>query len=156
MVWLPAIIHWLHLLAAATWLGGSIFAAFVANPVLRSLLAPEARVAAFKEIGRRFGLVQLGCITVLAATGTWKLLQRGAPLFDGAFGALLCVKLSLVAAVLGLSAVHASWGRRLASLPAGRPDAVALSRRLVFWARVELAALASVMLCGAMLRMNPF
>lgn len=159
MIWAEALIHWLHLLAAIIWLGGMIFTAFLLNPILRARLAPEVRLPLIRAVGLRFKYVEWICLGVLLATGLEKLRQMGSweAAFEGSYGRILTVKLWGVAGMLVLSFLHTFlWGPRLAALPPGSPGQAALTRRLVLWARVNLALGLGVVLCAALLRMNPF
>lgn len=159
MAALDVVFHWLHLMAAVAWLGGMIFTAFLLGPVLRARLTPEARLPLIREVGLRFKHLEWSCLAILIGTGTWKIATAGplAAVFDGAYGRVLVLKLHLVAAMLVLSALHTfAWGPRLAELRPGTQEQAALTRRVVFWARVNLGLGLAVVFCAALLRMNPF
>lgn len=104
---------WLHIVAAATWLGGIIFLVLVVVPALRR--SDRATTAALmRDSGRRFRAVGWTCFGLLAGTGTFNLWFRGVRLGDlfdvtwsaSAFGRVLWAKLAVFALVLVLSAVH--------------------------------------------------
>lgn len=159
MIWGEAAVHWLHLMAAVVWIGGMVFIAGVLNPLLRERLAPEIRLPLLREAGRRFLWVEWGAFAVLLATGLWKLSQRGpwSQAFDGDWGNVLAVKLSLVAFAAVLSVLHSLvWGPRLASVAPGSTDHARLTRRLVIGSRVGIVLALAVVFCAALLRMNPF
>lgn len=157
---LETVVHWIHLMAAVTWLGGMIFVSLVLQPILRASFPPEQRLVLYREVGRRFRKVQLASLGLLLATGAFKLRGlSGTPdaLFSP-FGAVLGVKLALVCAVLTLSVLHSfRWGPRLtqSARGPGRPDP-ALGRRIAFWGKVNLALAAAVVFCAVSLRFNPF
>jgi putative copper resistance protein D len=104
---------WLHILAAATWIGGMFFVALVVVPSLRK----GDRAYATKllgESGRRFRAVGWTCFAVLFVTGCFNLFARGVTLYDffdrdwvaSPFGRAVVLKVSIFAVVLVLSAVH--------------------------------------------------
>jgi len=105
---------WLHILAAAAWIGGMLFLVLVIVPLLRR---PELRAQAaqlVRQTGRRFRTVGWAALWILLLTGTFNLLYRGIGLealarlefWQGPFGRALAIKLALVAVVLLLSGVH--------------------------------------------------
>src|SRR5436190_11214552 len=105
---------WLHILAAATWIGGMLFLVFVIIPVTRQ---PEYRGAAaglIQQMGWRFRWVGWICLGLLLLSGLFNLASRDYSLDDvwsgrlwqGPFGHTLVIKLSLVALIFLSSAVH--------------------------------------------------
>lgn len=135
---------WLHILAAATWVGGMIFLITVLVPVLRH---PELRPQAAELISRtgmRFRLVGWVSLVILVVTGSFNLIQRGvgwnalssAELWNTAFGRALAIKLALVALILCASALHDFViGPRAARLWERDPDSVRVRgwRRTASW-----------------------
>ncbi len=104
----------LHVLAAATWVGGNVL--FVAAaPVLRRE-APHA----FRILGRVFRAVSWAAVAVLVLTGLGFLLAG----WDPRTG-LLAVKLPLVAAAVALKTAHDLWIAPRAAQSGGRFVAVA-------------------------------
>jgi uncharacterized membrane protein len=153
---LELLAHWLHLLAAALWVGGNLAVGYVVQPALRKTLEPRQRMAVFREIGRRFSYVQWACWSVLLVTGAHKLLGRGV-IFEGAFGLILSVKLCLVGAMATLSLLHGLyWGPRLLSLPAADPAYPLIAGRMAFWGRVNAVLLVFIVGAAALLRFNPW
>jgi len=105
---------WLHILAAAAWVGGMVFLVVVVVPVLRR---PEYRPAAARMVwltGVRFRALGWVCLAVLVATGVFNAAWRGVgleqlrdPAFWGSsFGRALGWKLAVVLAILLVGAVH--------------------------------------------------
>jgi putative copper export protein len=105
---------WLHIIAAAVWLGGMAFLALVIVPVMRK---PEYREQAsnlMQQTGLRFRWVGWICLSLLVLSGSFQLVQRGfgwddvwsGNLFTGASGHTLGLKLLLVTTILGISAGH--------------------------------------------------
>ena len=108
------VLVWLHILAAVVWIGGIVFIILVLIPVLRrreyrGLAAPLIRLT-----GRRFLWVGWVCLGLLLVSGTFNVGYRGfgwmdlasGRIFLGPFGSALGIKLSLVAAMIFISAVH--------------------------------------------------
>jgi copper transport protein len=109
---------WLHLAAAALWVGGLVMLATV---VWR--LAPELR----RETFFRFGRIATALVAVLVLAGTVlsiERLQAPSDLWESSYGRVLAVKLALVALALGWGGVHHVLVRprleRDARIPGGR------------------------------------
>ncbi len=143
---LSLVARWLHVLAAATWLGGMLFIALVLVPVTRRLEDPRLRTRLVHELGLRFRAVGWIAIGVLVATGLVNLwlfpFLLDSPRFHW--------KLGLVILALVLSAFHDFvLGPR-----AGAPGAHPATRVRASWlARINvLVVLAIVMLGLALLR----
>ena len=114
---------WLHVLAAMTWIGGMVVFVAAVMPYFRR--QPEAVKTAFLEwFGRRFRIVSWTCFVILAVTGTFNLWARGVRFADfvrpewhaTAFGQIVMLKLTLVAAAVLLTILHertaaAAWAR---------------------------------------------
>jgi uncharacterized membrane protein len=121
----------LHILAAATWIGGTLFFAAVVVPAARGAGDAGQGRALLGAIGRRFRPVGWLLVAVLIVTGAANLHFRGigwTMLHDPTFwrtdfGRALGYKLGLFAAVLAVSAAHDVWSR-------ARPGG---SRRLAAW-----------------------
>jgi len=159
MLYLDTFVHWLHLAASMVWLGGMAFVAVVLNPVLRSELAPSVRLPLVKVVGLRFKWVEWACLAILLASGLYKLGRMGwwSPFSIEGYGPVLILKLLFVGAMVVLSFLHTFvWGPRLGEPSPSSEAASALGQRVVFWARVNLVLGFAVVLCGALLRMNPF
>lgn len=148
-------------MAAAIWVGGMLFTAFVLTPILKKELAPQVRYPLFKAVGKRFAAVGRAALTILIVTGTYKLIQawNSEGFWQSHFGRVIAFKLSLVFVMIVLSVLHDFvWGPRLAAFGGG-PDGAeyrALARRLAFWSRVNVALVVAIVFLGAYLRINPF
>lgn len=103
---------WIHILAAAVWIGGMSFVALVAVPWLRQ---NRSNAGPFlRDTGLRFRSIGWACFGILALTGTFNLWMRGVRAADltssdwlaAPFGRALVLKLGLFATVLGVSALH--------------------------------------------------
>ncbi|MFB6616296.1 copper resistance CopC/CopD family protein [Streptomyces sp. NPDC085524] len=101
----------LHLLAAATWLGG-----------LAALLIALHKVPGVERAAvRRFSRVAFVSVLVLAVTGvyqSWRQVGSWSALTGTDYGRLLLVKVGLVAVLIALAYVSRKWTGRLADTPA--------------------------------------
>jgi copper resistance protein D len=131
---------WLHILAAAAWVGTLVFLAAVLVPVLRRQGDEALRACVLRASGpglRTLGWTSFG---ILVVTGTVNLAGRGFVLEDvgwrlwqGPFGRAFTWKLALFGVVLLLSALHDfRWGPRAAAAVPGSPEALRL-RRIASW-----------------------
>ncbi len=149
-----------HVLAAVVWLGGMLFFA-IAAPVLRGVQDDALRAGLFDGLGRRFRVVGWVCVVVLLATGFEQLRLRGwwggdfwgTSLWSTALGRRLGLKLALVAAMVGVQAVHDFWlGPRAGRATPGTLEARRLRSHAARWARVN--ALLGVALVWAAVRLG--
>ena len=98
---------WLHVLAAVSWIGGTIFLSIVLVPVLRREPFASQRALLFRTIARRFRAVVWGAIAVLLCTGPLLLHQRGISIVaPSGWPMVLVTKLGLVAILLFLTLTH--------------------------------------------------
>jgi len=133
----------LHILAAATWLGGMLFFVIVLMPITRRAEYSGIAAELMQWLGIRFRWLGWICFGLLVLTGTLNLLYRGiawatledARLWHGALGRILGVKLLLVAIILLASAYHDFFvGPRAAAVWQATP-ASPTARRLRLQAR---------------------
>lgn len=122
-----------------------MFLSFAVVPAVRSPdLRPHAP-AILKRLGTRLRWIGWITMGLLVATGIvnlgvwgygWEDLTTGR-IWEGSFGSALALKLSLVAAVVGLNAIHDLWfgpaATRAALANPGSPQA-ARARRAASWA----------------------
>lgn len=154
-------LHALHLLAGALWVGGMLFTGGILGPVLRRDVPPAVRLPMVQTVGRRFSRAGWAALAVLALTGLHRVryLLFCSPRYLTAtpYGRLLSLKLGLFATMLSLSLWHDfSLGPaliRLADRPAS-PEFKAASRRLAFWARVNVLLVVAIVVIAAALRLT--
>lgn len=154
---------WLHLVAAAVWIGGMVFLALVAVPIVRR---PEHRgiaMSLISQTGQRFRWVGWGCLLVLLLSGTFNLASRGfgwadvwnGHLFAGLFGRTLAVKLLCVAIILLLSAVHdfvvGPRATTVGQAAPGSSEAIRLRRQASWMGRINLFLALVVVALGVVL-----
>jgi copper transport protein len=107
---LPTIaVDWLHLLAAAVWLGGIALVVVVWGPRLRRR-SPDVRGYVARRVLPAFGRVALPAFLVVASTGAVSaLVQLGhvQALWETGYGRVLLIKVALVGLIASASYAHA-------------------------------------------------
>lgn len=112
---------WLHLLAAAAWIGPQLYIFFVQVPALRTIADVTVRHTVTDIIVHRFNLLAWGALLVLVLTGLGNVFDRNAAFavfdFDRRYAWILVTKLSLVALTTALTFWHSFvLGPRLLAL----------------------------------------
>jgi len=98
---------WLHLLAAISWIGGTIFLSVVLVPVLKGEPFASKKALLFRTIARWFRVVVWGAIAVLLFTGPLLLHRREISIVDPAgWPMVLVAKLGFVTILLLLTLAH--------------------------------------------------
>ncbi len=98
---------WIHLIAAVSWVGGTVFLSLVLAPSYRVLASKPDAGALFRTSARRFRLVVWGAVAILLLTGPLLVLSHGWPLFEPArWPSPLGIKLTLVGVLLLMTLVH--------------------------------------------------
>lgn len=105
--WAAVINDWAHLLTIALWVGGLIALVAVLPAALRPLDRESARKALLAAL-RRFSPLAAACLFIVVATGVFSasLWVRPASLVASSYGLSLLVKVALVAALIGVGALH--------------------------------------------------
>ncbi|HXG50058.1 MAG TPA: DUF4149 domain-containing protein [candidate division Zixibacteria bacterium] len=159
---------WLHVLAAAVWIGGMTFLALALVPEVKRLESRTLAASLIHRTASRFRVVGWVSLITLIATGTFNVLHRGFgwaelgdPVFwQSAFGKTLGAKLLLVAAILALSLLHDFLiGPRAVELLRDRPDspeALALRRRASWLGRIVLLLALGAVALGVLLVRGPY
>ncbi len=149
---------WIHLIAAVSWVGGTIFLSLVLAPSYRSMASKPDAGALFRVTARRFRLVVWSAVAVLLLTGPMLVLSHEWPLFEPArWPSLLAIKLSLVALLLLMTLTHdLVLGPRVRAISALPPDKRSASDRTILAAaswlpRVALALSLAVLFAAVML-----
>ena len=152
---------YLHILSAFLWLGGMLFFAAVAAPILRRVEPPSLRSQLFTRLGEGFRVAGWIAITILLITGVANLAFRGwlesalqgnAAFWSSRPGRMLIVKLSCVFAMVVLGAIHDFvLGPRAGRLEAGSPEATRVRRQAAWLARAN--AILGLILIFASLRL---
>ena len=74
---MPALMKFLHVLAAIAWLGGISFMLLALRPVAAALLPPSERLPLMVQVMQRFFALVWASIAVLVLTGLGMLLGVG-------------------------------------------------------------------------------
>ena len=105
-----AIITWIHLVAAAIWVGGSLFIGIVFSPLLKTMTdSIEERMQIMIRVGRRFNKVAVPSLIILMVTGLYTshvLLSKPDLIVSTSYGTFLIIKIILVIALIITYAVH--------------------------------------------------
>lgn len=105
---------WVHILAAAVWIGSMVFLGIAVVPLLRTPDLANVRTTLLQRLGLRFRWIGWGLLLVLIATGvanvgfrgyTWSHLWDGT-LWQGTWGRMLAWKVGLVGLMLVVNGVH--------------------------------------------------
>ena len=105
-----AIITWIHLVAAAIWVGGSLFLGVALAPILKKMSMPlEERLQIMIKVGRRFNKIAVPSLIILIVTGLYssqQLLSNPNILLATSYGSYLVIKIILVIALIITFTVH--------------------------------------------------
>jgi len=160
---------WLHIIAAAVWIGGMLFLALVIVPLLRHPEIQPHRAKLLSLLGLRFRIVGWITLATLLVTGLYNVFARGftlqdaftGSLWEGDFGQTLAEKLVTFGFILLLSALHDFWiGPKASALArqSNPPEELERWRKAASWiGRINLLlALLMVALGVMMVRGRPF
>lgn len=158
MAWYLLVVF-LHVVAACVWIGGMVFLAAVLLPTLR---LPEYRAVALPLIrltALRFRWLGWAAVGMLVGTGTASLGVRGyhwaqltdGTLWQGWFGHVLAVKLTLVAASLWHDLVTGPRATHTAFEDLPPHEALRLRHRAAWVGRTVLLLSLVVVVLGTML-----
>ncbi|MEC4849147.1 MAG: CopD family protein [Nitrosarchaeum sp.] len=105
-----AIIMWIHLLAAAIWVGGSLFIGIVFSPLLKTMYGSiEERLQIMIKVGKRFNKIAVPSLIILMGTGLYNshvLLSKPDLLMATSYGNFLVIKIILVIALIITYVIH--------------------------------------------------
>ncbi len=111
-----ALVTWIHLMAAAIWVGGSLFIGIVFSPLLKTMSdSLEERIQIMIRVGKRFNKIAVPSLIALVATGLYNshmLLSKPDLLAATSYGTFLLIKILLVVALLITYAIHVHIIRR--------------------------------------------
>jgi uncharacterized membrane protein len=151
---------WLRILAAVTWIGGSLFLSLALVPALKDESFSAQRGALFRTVAGRFRKMVWASIVLLVVTGIPLLSRQVDSLLEpSGWPFILKMKLLLVALLVGMTALHDFWmgpkvGRWMRVPQESRTQSEPWMIRLAPWiARLGLAlALAVLLLAVALVR----
>lgn len=154
------LVTWVHLICSSIWVGGSIFIAAVAVPVLRAHVPSiDERVGMMVRIGRQFNKVTVPAFGILMATGVYNArafaVDPGA-LTESTYGIILLIKIILVFATVGAYVVHvkilnSDMERRILSGSAGSIYVQSVRSKIIHLGRVMVGLAIAILLLAALL-----
>jgi uncharacterized membrane protein len=105
-----AILTWIHLVAAAIWVGGSLFIGIVFSPILKTMATSvEERIQIMIRVGKRFNKIAVPSLIILMGTGLYNshlLLSKPDLLLATSYGTFLTIKIILVISLIITYAIH--------------------------------------------------
>ena len=105
-----AIVTWIHLIAAAIWVGGSLFIGIVFSPLLKTMTdSVEERMQIMIRVGRRFNKIAVPSLIILMITGLYSshvLISKPDLLIATSYGTFLIIKIILVFTLIIIYAIH--------------------------------------------------
>jgi putative copper resistance protein D len=151
-----AIVLWVHILAAVTFIGPQFFLALAAVPAMQTIEDVKVRARATRVMTMRFGILGGGALVVLLITGVLNYMHAKDQIDTyQRYFITLQIKLTLVAVVVLLTILHgAVLGRRLQQLQ--ESDAaeaeIAQARRMSMYASIATMLLSvAILFCAAVL-----
>lgn len=147
------VLVWIHLIAAVSWIGGTIFLSLVLAPSYRVLASKPDAGALFRATARRFRLIVWGAVAVLLMTGPLLVVSHGWPLFDPVrWPSLLATKLSFAGVLLLMTVAHdlvlGPRVRAIMAVPSGQRNA---SDRTILAAATWLPRMALILALAILL-----
>ena len=149
-----AIPDWLHILAAAVWVGPQFFVFLASVPALRTVEDARQRLRALRVLTTRFNYLAWSAMVVLVLSGLSNYFDVRSDcdcdLSEFRWIIIFGVKMALVVATIALTAIHTFWtGPRILdmqeqALESGAETAALASMRRVSMLASSLGLLASV------------
>lgn len=127
--WESAILHWLHGMGMALWVGGSAYLAFFLVPYMRKNIPAGVRIKVITDVGRRFAFAVWVAFLVMAATGVQMAMQHFETMdnvWHSADGHIFVAKMVLVVIAVLLLQYHTTGlGEQIVKMAqALPPDAI--------------------------------
>lgn len=160
MAVVDGLVTWVHLICASIWVGGSIFIAAVAVPVLRShFQSLDERVGLMVKVGRQFNRVTVPAFAILVASGIYNARPFAADpgaLVESGYGVLLLIKVILVLATIGAYVVHvrtlnSDMERKILSGNAGSVYIQSVRSKIIHLGRVMVGLSIAILLLAALM-----
>ncbi len=142
------IITWIHLLAAISWIGGTLFVWFVLKPEYQQPAVPKEELGIFYRIEERFKTIRWISLMTLLVTGIYNLIHEGdSSRMESEWGKFLMIKMFFVVLVIGLMGINdfiLSAGKTSGSMEAptrikkGMEGMILVVALLIVWVAVFL------------------
>jgi uncharacterized membrane protein len=106
---LGVFVLWLHVTAAAIWVGGNFMMAMVIVPYFKQSVSPVERIKLLTQIGKGFEPIGWVCVLILIFSGLFNIFTAGVlgnSDLIGPFMRMLGIKVILVLILIVLTGVH--------------------------------------------------
>jgi len=155
-----AIITWIHLTAAAIWVGGSLFIGIVFSPLLKTMTSSvEERMQIMIRVGKRFNKIAVPSLIILMATGLYTsnaLIGNPDLLVSTSYGKFLIIKIILVIALIVTYAVHVRVIRKdveekIMSNKMSEPEIQKLRKKIIILGEITVVLSVAILFFASLL-----
>ena len=155
-----AIITWIHLIAAAIWVGGSLFIGIVFSPLLKTMTSSvEERMQIMIRVGKRFNKIAVPSLIILMLTGLYTsnaLIGNPDLLVSTSYGTFLIIKIILVIALIITYAVHVRVIRKdveekIMSNKMSEPEIQKLRKKIIILGEITVVLSVAILFFASLL-----
>ncbi|MDH5430635.1 MAG: CopD family protein [Nitrosopumilus sp.] len=155
-----AIITWIHLVAAAIWVGGSLFIGIVFSPLLKTMTnSIEERMQIMIRVGRRFNKIAVPSLIILMITGLYTshvLLSKPDLLVSTSYGVFLIIKIILVIALIVTYVIHVRVIRKdieekIMSNQMSEPEIQKLRKKIIILGEITVVLSVAILFFASLL-----
>jgi putative copper resistance protein D len=155
-----AIITWIHLIAAAIWVGGSLFIGIVFSPLLKTMTSSvEERMQIMIRVGKRFNKIAVPSLIILMLTGLYtsnSLIGNPDLLVSTSYGKFLIIKIILVIALIITYAVHVRVIRKdveekIMSNKMSEPEIQKLRKKIIILGEITVVLSVAILFFASLL-----
>ncbi|MGY5140312.1 MAG: CopD family protein [Candidatus Nitrosopumilus sp. Bin_571-38] len=155
-----AIITWIHLIAAAIWVGGSLFIGIVFSPLLKTMTSSvEERMQIMIRVGKRFNKIAVPSLIILMLTGLYTsnaLIGNPDLLVSTSYGKFLIIKIILVIALIITYAVHVRVIRKdveekIMSNKMSEPEIQKLRKKIIILGEITVVLSVAILFFASLL-----
>ena len=155
-----AIITWIHLVAAAIWVGGSLFIGIVFSPLLKTMTSSiEERMQIMIRVGKRFNKIAVPSLIILMLTGLYTshvLLSKPDLLVSTSYGTFLIIKIILVIALIITYIIHVRVIRKdveekIMSNQMSEPEIQKLRKKIIILGEITVVLSVAILFFASLL-----
>ena len=155
-----AIITWIHLIAAAIWVGGSLFIGIVFSPLLKTMTdSVEERMQIMIRVGKRFNKIAVPSLIILMITGLYTshaLIGKPELLVSTSYGTFLIIKIILVIALIIIYAIHVRVIRKdveekIMSNQMSEPEIQKLRKKIIILGEITVVLSVTILFFASLL-----
>ncbi|MBI4369792.1 MAG: CopD family protein [Elusimicrobia bacterium] len=152
---MEVLMHFLHLMAAAVFLGAGLFVGLAMIPAARAALGDKDRMAFLMALGPRSKVIVWSSIGIVVVTGFYRIRALfGTTLWRTSYGYWLEAKIILALAAIALAAIHDfGLGPKMTQTPPGTPEFQQLRKQIMILSQIQLVLILAVVFIGAKLRL---